>query len=369
MKIGVMTHYYKSTNYGGNLQSYALVRVLNNQGFDAEQISYERKSDYIFRTDIKKRSCLWNMVKKIALFFTDYNVEKRKQFILQFNQEKIPHSTIIYNINNLNSLDEKYDVFITGSDQVWHPKAVCDAYLLNFNITGKRIAYAASFSVDNLEDIVKQYYYPCLKKMDHISVREKRGIELVKSISQQEANLVLDPTLLLTENEWEDIREEIHINKKYVFCYFLGSDTRQREIVQLYAKRNNYIVVTLPYLVSKNKSDKNFGDYKLYQVSPGQLLSLIKNAQSVFTDSFHVSVFSVIYHKSFLVFDRGINSENGRMGSRIDTLLSLFHLEQCQYDMHKPSAEPREGNWEIVDDILSKEREKSFSFIEHALNT
>ena len=92
MTVGVLTHYYKSTNYGGNLQAYALVRVLMENGVDAEQISYERKDDYIFQAPLPKHALVFDVLRKTAHFFRYYRINKRNRQILEFNQKRIPHS-------------------------------------------------------------------------------------------------------------------------------------------------------------------------------------------------------------------------------------------------------------------------------------
>ncbi len=368
MKIGVLTHYYKSTNYGGNLQAYALVSCLREKGYDAEQICYHRINDFLSGNKIKKRSTVVQIIIYFINIFRKYNQNKRNSAIQKFNLRSIHHSNKIYTKTDLAELGNSYDVFISGSDQVWHPMAVCDAYLLNFPTNAKRISYAASFSTDQLSDCVIKYYRPCLLEYCAISVREKRAIELVRMISGQEAQLVIDPTLLLNVNDWGKIIEEKKIKKPYLFCYYLGTDPIHREKALQIAKQKCLKIVTLPCLTSKNKADKGFGDYRLYSVSPGQLLYLIKNAQCVLTDSFHASVFSILYHKPFMVFDRLVDGKDGGMGSRIDTLLGTFHLEQCRGDIHAPGGTPMEGDWEQVEAILAEERKKSLAFLKHALD-
>lgn len=333
MKIGILTHYYKSNNYGGNLQAFALVKFLNKLGYDAEQISYKRGDDYIFSDcPVKRDYLLIKFAKSIINSIRKYNINKRIRAINRFNQGKIPHSKIVYNNKNIKNISDKYDVFITGSDQVWHPQAVCDAYLLNFDSKGtKKISYAASFSVDKLPQNVKDYYKKCLSDIESISVREEKGCELVEQIIGKKPTLVLDPTLLLSKNDWSEIIEETENYGKYIFCYFLGSDGAYREKATAFAKEKGYIIVTLPHLNGIVKADKEFGDKRLFNVSPGQLLSLIKNSEYVMTDSYHISVFSIIYEKQFVALDRY------GMGSRIKTLTELFGVTEHFCDTKEKS--------------------------------
>ena len=321
MKIGILTHYYKSTNYGGNLQAYALAKFLCDRGFDAEQICYKRINDLLFGN----RSCPQNIfitfAKQAVNWIRKWNINKRNMYIRQFNQDEIPHSRTVYTKDTLHALGDKYDLLIVGSDQVWHPKAVCDAYLLKFQTNAKRIAYAASFAVDFIEPEIADYYRDCLKQFNAISVRESEGQALVKRICGRNADLVLDPTLLLAKSDWETIIEPANIGSDYIFCYFLGNSMKQRSIAQQFADKIHLPIVNLPYLNGRNNVDRQFGKYRLFDVSPCRLLYLIQNAKFVFTDSFHATVFSILFGTRFFTFER-----NG-MSSRLRTLTDIFNLQ------------------------------------------
>ena len=111
----------------------------------------------------------------------------------------------------------------------------------------------------------------------------------------------------------------------YVFCYFLGKNKKERRIATEYAKKHNLKLVTIGYASKVMVEDKNFGNVRLYDTTPGQFIELIKNAKYVFTDSFHAVVFSKIFEKQYFVFNR---DERGSMSSRIRTITSLFETEE-----------------------------------------
>lgn len=333
-KVGVITHYYKSLNYGGNFQAFALVKFLRDNGFDAEQIPYDRSNDWPFSKSraglLKKLKRLLGR-KKARNAFVELSeaeldgLEKRKKAISDFNNG-IPHSRI-FEKRTLKDLSSGFDAFVVGSDQVWHPKAVCSAYMLDFDTgSAKKVSYAASFAVDEIPDEAVPYYKRCLSSFDAISVREKSGIGIVDSLVGQDAVCTVDPTLLLPRAEWEKVCEPIELPKKYVFCYFLSPCTAGRRSAFEYARSDENIkIVTLPYVSDKLcGEDADFGDVRLFDVSPGQLLTVIKNADAVFTDSFHMTVFSLIFEKEFFTFGRTDYSD---MGSRLQTLLSMFDAE------------------------------------------
>ena len=333
MKIGIISHYYKSENYGGNLQSYALCAALHKMGYDAEQISFDRRKGSgavlrakLFLSDRKKaiKSISHGVFRKL---------NQRSKSIYCFNQNDVPHSLNVYSSESIRNCVDDYDAFITGSDQVWHPSAVCDEYLLGFVPESKiKLSYAASIACNTLPDTVAMRYKRAFATFNAISLRENDVIPLIEGLYRGEVSWALDPTLLLDSEDWRQISSPVDIKDDYLFCYFLGENKRSRELACEYAKEKGLKIVTLPHLVGKFvKCDKDFGDYKLYDVSPNQLVSIIDKAKFVFTDSFHATVFSLILNKEFCVFSR--DSKNG-MESRINSLLSIFeHPERfCNSD-------------------------------------
>lgn len=322
MKIGIVTHYFKSKNYGGNLQAYALCRFLQKKGYYAEQISVDTRYKTFFHR-IKEMLSKFKRIKTLTVLF---DLIKRSKAIDKFNQQMIPHSKR-YSMKNIDKCVKDYDAFITGSDQVWHPDVINQVFLLDFVPTmKKKIAYAASIAVNEIPVERQSKYKESLRSYDAISVREERGIEILRSLTDKKVVCALDPTLLLTKQDWDEVCEERIINSKYIFCYFLGESKEHRELAREYAKENELKIVTLPNLLGKyRESDDVFGDFRLYDISPSGFLSLIKFAETVFTDSFHATVFSIIYKKDFFVFERRMSMS---MGTRIQTLTTLFGMEE-----------------------------------------
>lgn len=226
------------------------------------------------------------------------------------------------------------DAFITGSDQVWNLTWYVPAYFLDFVPSEKtKISYAASIGMKSLDDEQKQIFKNSLKDYQAVSVREEASTEMLKEISPHTPQYVLDPTLLLSAQEWDEISAERVIEEKYVFCYFLGDDRRERKIAEKYARKRGLKIVTFPHIANKVvRSDFHFGDIRMFDATPEQFISLIKHAEYVFTDSFHATVFSNIYHKEYFVFERA-----GRkgMGSRIYSLTGLFESEERFCDTAK----------------------------------
>ena len=323
MKIGIVTHYYQSKNYGGNLQAYALCKVLAKMGHTAEQISLDRSLSKNIKGRIK--DILDSVLRYHGVRFS-VAMRSRNRALTQFNQTMIPHSKV-YTEKSIVDCANSYEAYITGSDQVWHPQACCDAYLLKFVPSSKvKISYAASVATDVLPDECKQRYKKAFADYRAISVREKNAIQMLQDISPVEIVCTLDPTLLLSKEEWESVVEPYQPEEKYVFSFFLGDDEKQRTIVKEFSRKHGLKIVTLPHLMGKyRKCDAEFGDVCLYDVSPGKFLSLIKEAAYVFTDSFHTTVFSLIFEKQHFTFQR---SNAKAMGVRLQSLTSMFGTQQ-----------------------------------------
>ena len=137
--------------------------------------------------------------------------------------------------------------------------------------------------------------------------------------------VVLDPTFLLSEIQWREIAEPIH-KKGYIFCYFLGNNISARKYALQLKKETGLNIVCIPFMDEINKCDIQFGDIRLFEVNPTSFLSYIINAEYVVTDSFHGTVFSVIFQKQFVVFNRFADNRKLSTNSRIDTLLETLEI-------------------------------------------
>lgn len=332
MKVAIITHYYNSKNYGGNLQAYALCKALRKMGVDAEQISFNR---YVNRK--KNKITLKKIVKKVLLTTSNLinrdacrNIRLRNKAFEQFNRTVIPHSQVVYSSDNISECVDNYDIFITGSDQVWHPIAYCPEYGLEFVPSDKiKLSYAASLAVNEITSEYRNVLKKALADFRAVSVRESSAVELLKNTVKTEIYVSLDPVFLLSQDDWNEVCGDFSYKTPYIFCYFLGDNSASRIVAEKYAKKHNLKILTLPFLLGNyRKCDKNFGNEKLYDVSPADFLALVKGAQIVFTDSFHAAVFSIIYEKEFVVFDRESRSSAKSMKTRLRCLLDTFDLSE-----------------------------------------
>jgi hypothetical protein len=338
MKIGILTHYFKSQNYGGNLQAFALVYFLSVEGFDAEQICYDvffkRKNNASYLKHFLLKICfvpkffLNLLIKKIMMrkrfVQISKNIKKRCLCIQKFNSEVVKHSFESYGFDDICKANEKYDAFITGSDQVWHPNNFCPAYLLSFvNMGKKKISYAASIAKNYLTKKEVDCLVKSISNYTAVSVREEDSAAMLRRYCAQNISCVVDPVFLLSSQQWNSIAAPYTIDRPYVLTYFLGANTKSRILAKQFAESNGLKLVSIPYLNgSYRKCDWNFGDEQLFDVGPDHFLSLVRNAAYVFTDSFHATAFAILFDTKFFVFPRNCKT-NKDMSNRIISILNL----------------------------------------------
>ena len=341
-RLGIISLYHQNKNYGGLLQAYALVSVLREMGADAKQISFERtscKNPLVLPRKARLKNdpvgfvvnSATNTVKKAHLRYwtnmKDQAIQKelaqRDKSFVQFEDE-IPHTEVVSH-STIVALNKEFDLFICGSDQIWNPDQLRDEYLLRFVAQGKgKMSYAASIGRDSLSERELQYISDALSTFDAISVRESLAQELLSQRIKLPVEWTLDPTLLLPQAEWDKVIQKYEIGGKYILAYFLGNSKEQRTAVKVFARAKGLKIVSFPHIAGHYRAvDAGFADLELYDVSPGQFIYLIQQAEYVITDTFHADVFSIIYDKKFVVLERAVGSAKQKMNSRI---LSLLHI-------------------------------------------
>ena len=355
-KVGILT-INDDRNYGNRLQNYAVQETLNKYGVIVETI-HNQKGD----VGIKRLKKVFKSFVKKLLFFKK-NCKRYNNF-MKFNK-KIRYSSIyIDEYNCSNKLNKKYDYFFFFFYQVWNPNfgRMSDIDFLLFSDRKKRNSIAASFGISNLPEELKDYYKLRLSEMNNISVREERGKEMIEELTgRKDVEVLVDPTMLLTSDEWNKVckkpKQLSNLKKdKYILNYFLGglSDKRKQEINRVALEYNCEIINIL------DKRDS------FYSCGPSEFLYLEKNAFLICTDSFHSSVFAIIYNRPFVVFER--EGKNKGLSSRIDTLLYKFKLGKRKFNGEKITAENLNNDYKESLEILEIERKKADIFIKKALD-
>lgn len=330
-KIGIIT-INDNINYGNRLQNLAVELLLESMGFEAHTITntpYEdtayidskylkkspsqqikallKKSKALdtLNSKIKKKDSAEAKQKKAEL------LEKRRANFEKFNNMYLHiYPNIIEGKSVPDGIDREFDLFAAGSDQVWNPsfKQGNSISYLQFAPKEKRISLAASFGTDRLEEKYINQAKHYLEGMNYISVREESGRKIVKELTGRDCDLMPDPTLLVNPKVWHDLsdKSDFPVKSRYVLTFFLGAVSPERaQCAKNFAKEKGLDLICL--------NDVNYPEY--FTAGPEDFLKLIKNADYVFTDSFHASVFSVIFKRQFFAFGREgtLNNMSGRL--------------------------------------------------------
>lgn len=390
IKIGILSLYFNNYNIGGLLQSYATVNIINSFGYCAEQICYDfsvsNEESIKYQLERRKR-LLYTLGIKIALskfesicshLFKRKNdlkfnliLEKQNSIFKEF-ENFIPHSKEVYTINDIDYVNDIYDEFVVGSDQVWNPGLLAhDAMYLRFaDSTKRKITYAVSMGKSSLISYESNIFAEKISNFKEIAVREKSLKNLIEHSFDKKCITVLDPTLLLDYSQWKKIENpSIVPGEKYVFCYFLGNCGWQRALVQKFADEYNYLIIDIPYIMGKRrKSDRILKGEKKYDVGPREFISLVKNAEYVFTDSFHAVAFSVNFKTNFYVFDRDGLSGNKSINSRITDFLDMLSLSNRRIISKKSKMKPIPIDYLKAISILEIEIKKSKEWLKKQLS-
>lgn len=319
-KVGVLT-FQNAINYGAALQTYALNKYLNEIGISCETIDYRCKyieDNYkLLSFEIK------DMKKTINMIINLINNYIRKRKFNDFKAKYIKLSDKSYCAETVVNLNKEYNVFITGSDQVWNVDLCNDFnYFLPFvNDNNSRVSFAASFGnikvLENNEKIIKNI----LAKYKKISTREKSGKIEIENKLGLECNHVLDPTFLLTDNEWSKlIPKRYEIEEKYILLYILHEESSY-EIARKISEETGFKV----YIITQSRRKRIEGKY-IRNAGPIDFLALIKNSEYVVTDSFHGTALSIIFRKNLKVV---LKNKNKYLNDRLVSIINELNLEDC----------------------------------------
>ncbi len=357
-------------NYGNRLQNYALYHALERLGENC------RVENIWFKENIYKRPEKPLAWRNICRFFANRKgfrdwafrigysrmVERdhrREQGMRDFTAGYIP-TAIDGRIRA--DLDERYDYFVVGSDQIWHPGWEPPEFTyLQFAAPEKRISYAASFGVEYIRENDRAAIIQGLRGMQSISVREDAAADIVRELAGREAQVHIDPVLLLTTVEWENIMRRPHWleDKKYILVYFLGKMPKKaRADLDSIRAESGYDVIEL-----MNPTNPDH-----YCSTPQEFLYLLQNAEAIFTNSFHGTCFSILFEVPFTFYLQA-TKDGKHMNSRIVTLMRLFGFaDRCVTPMGSDLVDdPLTLDFSDSTAVLQRERERSIDYLSSAL--
>lgn len=360
-KIGILTwHYYP--NFGSQLQTYALVKTIRQLGFKCRVINY-RNPKLGYPSLIKRiiKQCIALIPERFAVVCSQRFKLPEIRFRKYFNE-----TSIAIDENKLNKLSKNFDALICGSDQIWAPNVFDPIYMLNFAVPGiRKISYAASIGLNDIPNHLVDFYRNNLKTFDSISVRESKGKQLLKDRCNIDSVVVLDPTLMIDVSQWQSIAIKPNITEDYIFCYFLNKEHKYARAIIDFASKTGLKV----YAISANPKDSIWAKtLSYYEIGPKEFIGLIANANMVFTDSYHGTIFSLLFHKKFITFQRFSTGDPICQNSRIRQLNDYFSIGP---NIVNPSCndkpEPHEINWDQFEHKLSDLRNQSLNYLRKSL--
>lgn len=371
-KLGIIT-FHSAHNYGSVLQAYALQKAIKRRvNYKCETINFIPPNQDEMYAVYCKNDSLKNVLKNTVAFFNKKMLEDRQVKFDNFINNRLDLSNKIYKSREelKNNVDD-YDVLVCGSDQIWNISALDfdDSYFLTFSNNSKKISYAPSMGGGNPfnNDEVKNKISGYLQSFTALSVREERGKSVLNQIIDKDVEIVLDPTLLLGSEEWDEICSDRVIDGDYIFFYSIDYNDDVIKVVEKISKKLNLPVVVLYSTRKTYKAVIHGFKVSKYQ-SPTDFLSLIKHSKLVLSNSFHGNVFAIIYRKPFYVV-RGTYNGEINTDDRMTTLLNHFNLQDRQININNVNEI---DNYLIVDynkseNLINNWREKSINYLSNSI--
>lgn len=380
-KIGLCVC-YDTKNFGSQLQVLATQKAVEELGYDYEVIRYKKKMTpvFIFQSlprlfnpyfvkgkirNMKKKNAIKkneDIAKQVSIRNKRFDIFVDKYF------HKLSEPYVGYDALKENA--KKYDGVLTGSDQLWLPGNLGSHFYTQEFVPDdvNKVAYATSFGVGSIPWYQKKRTRRYLNRFQYLSSRELQGSRIIKELTGKESITVADPTLLFSGEEWNNyIANKKVVDGKYIFCYFLGDNSKHRDISEELKAKTGLEIVTIPFLDNFVERDMTFGDKRMYDVDAADFVNLIRNAEYILTDSFHGSVFSILNHKKFVTFNRFMDNSKDSRNSRIDSLCELLGLSERRYNSDIFETVNKEIRYEEVDKRVEKLKLDSKTYLCNAL--
>ena len=383
MKVGILTR-RAGYNMGSSLQAYAMAKMITKLGYDVEIINYDEYAHFlmwrikpVISRVVHVALYVWPLNRIFGNCHQQFNriFEQRKRFE-QFEKKYFPLSNKKFcHLSQLAKTIGHYDAYVCGSDQIWSPYMFDPVFYLDFvpqNKGIRKIAYAPSIGVTQREAIT-QKQCQMMETIDYVSCREQEGANLLSEILNHKVPVVLDPTLMLSRAEWEQIQSNIELpyNGKYILTYFLHTRYYRNNIPNHYIHQlKAQTGLNVVNIQMHNMEQILKADLHLYDCAPPDFIRLIANASYVVTNSFHCCVFSHLFAKRFFVFERyrliGDTQEN--QNPRIRSFLNLIGVGEALITDENArivlGTQQEDTNKERIEDA----RKLSFEFISKALS-
>ena len=350
---------HAARNYGAVLQTFALQEYCNKQGLSVEIVNYKRYNQtnigYLFSINKKFQD---SNLKKI-LFFIKTIIPKIKttKLFSSFLKRRLNITKHEILVNSKLNLIPQAEVYCVGSDQVWNPCANNGLDKMYFfdGVKGKKISYASSIGVQEVNDDTKNLYKKYLSSFDSVSVREQTSIAILNDCGIK-ANCVLDPTLLLDIDEWKSFCKNEQIKSEpYLLLYYFGNATNIMDTASEIAKDKKLKIKRISVGFERYMNDEDVERF----ISPERFVALFLYSSYVITNSFHGTVFSINFRKEFLTWPVTENN------ARFTNVLALFNLENR--NLRTVKNYDNEIDYDSVFKILEQERHYSKNYLNNAI--
>ncbi len=353
MEVCVIT-FHDAKNYGAALQAYALIKYLNNQGVNAKIIDLSEEKG----RNVGYRQRISEILNSVLYYMHKDELSTLNSRFINFVSEEIPLTRHYNNPDELSDSPPEADLYICGSDQIWNcSSGLRECYFLNFGIA-KKISYAASIGVNYIPDGYQKRIKELLQNFEAVSVREESAKELLEPLYNKKCVVSVDPTFLLSRDEWDELIDEPIIKERYLIYYPLHRSKLAINHLEQLKKKLSAKVVTIttsPLPV--------YGDIVIRNAGPLEFLNLYKYAVYTVNASFHGTVFSIIFEKPF-------NTQiYGQSGGRVSNLLGKCGLsERIFTDDEYPKDNSENINYKKVKEKIEKNIKNSKKYLlEHIL--
>lgn len=363
--------FYKSCNYGSNLQAIALSKKLNSMGYNIlflgkfnVKLFIMRYPKLLFARIVNK---LNNKQRKKFFVPVPYNVsDERKIKMERFRQENYQEiffcSSHIWNAARKNGM-----IFVAGSDIIWNPsRGYPSKFFLDFAYYARltRFSYASSIGSKNLPQKYFKVYKKYLGSMKEIGVREQSVVDMIQPIIEKKVTKVVDPTLLLNADEWKNFSNKAKFSipissRGFVFCYFVMDDPRYWKYVKRIKDSTNKQIIVLPMHHNDEKQPYEI----IFDGTPYEFVWLIENSDFICTDSFHACSFSLIFKKEFYLLRRSRKDED----AKYDDFLKRYGLEKRRIENEMYFKRDANIDYTYAYEQLNKDVKLSIKYLEEVL--
>ena len=368
MKVDIITR-HSVPNYGSLLQSYATQKVIEEMGFESEIINYTRYEERyknLVNTLIKGKKWDKNIITRIIYkMIQEPNYTKMYRKFEKYRKNFLKESKLEYgNLQELKDNIPEADVYCSGSDQIWGKIGTVEydeAYFLKFieDRTKRCIAYSSSFGKEEIDGSLEKNINKLLKNYSDILVREDTAKSILKKHGIENVEQVLDPTLLLNKEQWSNLTNKVkNKQKKYILVYQLHDNKSFDKYAKEFSKKTGLKLLRIsPSIYHITRSGK-----LIYLPNQYEFLSLFQNAEYVLTDSFHATVFSIIFNRKF------VDILPGKTSTRITSILKLTGLQDrilTKYDDF--SFINKNIDFSECNTIIENERKRSIELLKKAI--